>query len=175
MKLTKIFRAAILPAAGALGLLALAACNNTLAPEEYPPDKVQELCGRGYAAEGFEFPAQERPDRAWKPDKWMDSLTYCALKTSPESVAGFKTALLGLNGRSVDGQAVTVAHTPPDCKGDEFECLRYGQLTGDKTPGWWPGAGLPGLEWFSVDRGGRGVDYVILEPEGLIFARIWRN
>ena len=80
------------------------------------------------------------------------------------------------------GWKTTVEHTPADCKGDEYTCPRYGQISKEKRPEWWPTGMLPGAEWFSVTElhegntpHPHGMNYVISEPDGLVFAERWRS
>jgi len=102
-----------------------------------------------------------------------------AMRTTPERVAALRSALLELNGKKKNGDTISVGHTASDCKGDEYECRHYGQEKGAKVPAWWPGPALNGIEWLGYEKSGsgssRGVNYVISEPEGVVYAVIWRT
>ena len=99
------------------------------------------------------------------------------MKTTPGRVRDLKKAMLSSHGKTrLGGWTTKVLHTAPDCVGDEYECIRHGEMTKEKRPEWWKTGELNEIEWFSVSDvdkdglGGHGVNYVISEPDGLVFA-----
>ena len=154
--------------------------SRSFSPKEYSPAQAREMCGSIIGGEGFTLTDPDVLEHGWN-EGGMDSATLCSMKTTPERVRALKQAIRMRNGTVWSGWKTTVAHTPADCKGDEYDCPRYGQRPGKKRPGWWPAGGLRGIEWFGITilredgSHAHGVNYVISEPEGLVFAERWRT
>jgi len=152
-----------------------------LSPKEYSPAQVQEMCGAIINMEGFTLSGADVLEHGWN-EGGMDSRTLCAMRTTPERVRALKAAIQARHGRIWSGWKTTVEHTPADCQGDEYACLRYGQIGAGKRPDWWPAGALPGAEWFSLTEAlegssphPHGFNFVISEPEGLVFVERWRT
>ena len=155
--------------------------HRTFSPTEYSPQQVRELCGPVMGVEGFQLTDADALDHAWQGDHWLDASLFCRMKTTPERVRALKAAIFGRQGAVWSGWKTEVLYTAPDCQGDEYTCLHYGEMSKQKRPDWWKTEGLPQREWFSVTEthaqgaNTHGVNYVISEPEGLVFAERWRT
>jgi hypothetical protein len=158
----------------------LVGVHRTFSSTEFKPAEVRQLCDSIIGVEGFQLTEADELDHAWKDHNWLDSKILCRMKTTPERVRALRTALLAKDGRVWSGWKTSVQHTAPDCTGDEYACPRYGEMTKEKRPDWWKTGGLLGPEWIGVTElheggGQHGVNYVISEAEGLVFAERWKT
>ncbi|MCX5786571.1 MAG: hypothetical protein NTX59_12885 [Elusimicrobia bacterium] len=177
LKIAGIVAIVLIVCAAALFLRA----SRSFGPKEYSSAQVREMCGPVIGMEGFTLTDSDILEHGWN-SGGMDSATLCSMKTTPERVRTLKQAIQAKDGTVWSGWKTAVAHTPADCKGDEYACPRYGQMSAGKRPDWWPAGALPGAEWFSVTElhegnspHPHGVNYVISEPDGLVFAERWRT
>lgn len=155
-------------ALGVLLALLLFGVSRKFGPKDFSAMEIGEFCAPAYAAAGFELNYSDTIEKGGKTDQWMDSAAFCRLRTTPERARAFKEKLSA-------GHVPDPAEPPQYRERDIFSCEFYNNK---KRPKWWQGGDRPGAACYNFRESQthpRGVDLVIFEEEGLIFAERWRT
>lgn len=129
-----------------------------------------EFCGPAYAAAGFELGYSDKLEKGGKMNSWMDSSVFCRLQTSPARALAFKEKLRAGHVPDPD--------RPPPAPGEDIFSCEFDNYGKEPRPKWWQGGGSPGASCYTVHESTthpRGVNLVIFESEGLIFAERWHT
>lgn len=151
-----------------------------LSPSEYTSGPMIEECRRVFGESGVTVREPDDVDLAWQSDHWMDSTLRCRMRTTPERVALFTSAIMLSNGESRQGVRTTVRYTRAGCIGDQYACPRYGEIGARRLPDWWD-VSVRDAEWFSMTQEGgsgsnvHGVNFAASESGGFVFAERWRT